>query len=100
MKIQTSTFGDQTIRGERATDWWTKLLLHPLFVPGVLLAGLAIRLLVAAVIPPEPMSDSAWYIARAKEMAAALQEAKADVDAGRYTTENVAEHMQRVADEL
>lgn len=37
---------------------------------------------------------------REYELAAALQEAKADVDAGRYTTENVAEHMQRVADEL
>ena len=72
MKTQTSTFGDQTIRGERATDWWTKLLLHPLFVPGVLLVGLAIRLFVAAVIPLEPMSDSAWYIGRAKEMAAGL----------------------------
>ena len=37
---------------------------------------------------------------REYELAAALQEAKADVDAGRYTTESVAEHMQRVSDEL
>ena len=37
---------------------------------------------------------------REYELAAALQEAKADVDAGRYTTETVAEHMQRVSDEL
>lgn len=37
---------------------------------------------------------------REYELAAALQEAKADVDAGRHTTESVAEHMQRVSDEL
>jgi prevent-host-death family protein len=37
---------------------------------------------------------------REYELAAALQEAKADVDAGRYTIESVAEHMQRVSDEL
>ena len=37
---------------------------------------------------------------REYELAAALQEAKADVDAGRYTTESVAEHMQRIADAL
>jgi prevent-host-death family protein len=37
---------------------------------------------------------------REYELAAALQEAKADVDAGRYTTESVAEHMRRVTDEL
>ncbi|MFE8033013.1 type II toxin-antitoxin system prevent-host-death family antitoxin [Thiohalocapsa marina] len=37
---------------------------------------------------------------REYELAAALQEAKADLDAGRYTTESVAEHMQRVSDEL
>jgi prevent-host-death family protein len=37
---------------------------------------------------------------REYELAAALQEAKADVDAGRYTTESVAEHMRRVSDEL
>ena len=36
---------------------------------------------------------------REYELAAALQDAKADVDAGRYTTESVAEHMRRVADE-
>lgn len=37
---------------------------------------------------------------REYELAAALQEAKADVDAGRYTTESVPEHMQRVDDAL
>ena len=37
---------------------------------------------------------------REYELAAALQEARADVDAGRYTTESVADHMQRVSDEL
>ena len=37
---------------------------------------------------------------REYELVAALQEAKADVDAGRYTTESVAEHMRRVTDEL
>lgn len=35
---------------------------------------------------------------REYELTIALQEAKADVDAGRYITESVAEHMQRVAD--
>ena len=37
---------------------------------------------------------------REYELTVALQEAKADVDAGRYTTESVAEHMRRVTDEL
>ena len=37
---------------------------------------------------------------REYELAAALQEAKADVDAGRYTIESVAEHMRKVSDEL
>ena len=37
---------------------------------------------------------------REYELAAALLEAKADVEAGRYNTDNVAEHMDRVADEL
>ncbi len=37
---------------------------------------------------------------REYELTVALQEARADVDAGRYTTETVAEHMRRVADEL
>ncbi|MBQ0718612.1 MAG: type II toxin-antitoxin system prevent-host-death family antitoxin [Gammaproteobacteria bacterium] len=34
------------------------------------------------------------------ELSIALQEARADVDAGRYVTESVAEHMRRVADDL
>ena len=34
------------------------------------------------------------------ELTVALQEAKADVEAGRYKTESVEEHMQRVEDEL
>ncbi len=37
---------------------------------------------------------------REYELAAALQEARADVEAGRYTTDDVAEHMQRLSDEL
>ncbi|MBL4761479.1 MAG: type II toxin-antitoxin system Phd/YefM family antitoxin [Gammaproteobacteria bacterium] len=37
---------------------------------------------------------------REYELVMALQEAKADVEAGRYTTESVAEHMKRVNDEL
>ncbi len=35
---------------------------------------------------------------REYELTIALQEAKADVDAGRTISESVAEHMQRVAD--
>lgn len=34
------------------------------------------------------------------ELAMALQEAKADVEAGRYHNDSVAEHLHRVADEL
>jgi hypothetical protein len=37
---------------------------------------------------------------REYELAGALLEAKADVKAGRYTTESIAEHMQQVAGEL
>jgi PHD/YefM family antitoxin component YafN of YafNO toxin-antitoxin module len=37
---------------------------------------------------------------REYELAIALQEAKADVEAGRYTTESVADHMKRVADDV
>jgi hypothetical protein len=33
---------------------------------------------------------------REYELAIAIQEAKADVDAGRYTTESVDDHMRRV----
>ncbi len=35
---------------------------------------------------------------REYELAMAVQEAKADIEAGRYSTESVAEHMQRVSD--
>jgi len=35
---------------------------------------------------------------REYELAIAVQEAKADVEAGRSTTESVAEHMQRLTD--
>ena len=34
------------------------------------------------------------------ELELALQEAKADVEAGRFTSESVADHMKRVADDL
>ena len=37
---------------------------------------------------------------REYELTLALQEAKADVEAGSYKTESVKEHMQRVDDEL
>ncbi|WLD58950.1 type II toxin-antitoxin system Phd/YefM family antitoxin [Salinispirillum sp. LH 10-3-1] len=37
---------------------------------------------------------------REYELTIALQEAKADVEAGRYVTESVAEHMKRVADDI
>ncbi len=37
---------------------------------------------------------------REYELAVAVQEARADVDAGRINTESVAEHMQRVTDDL
>ena len=37
---------------------------------------------------------------REYELAAALQEARDDVEADRYTTESVADHMARVTDDL
>jgi len=37
---------------------------------------------------------------REYELAVALQEAKADVEAGRYNTESVADHMKRLGDEV
>ncbi len=37
---------------------------------------------------------------RELELAAAVAEAKAEYDAGRYTTETVEEHMKRVTDDL
>jgi hypothetical protein len=37
---------------------------------------------------------------REYELAATLQEAKADVAAGNYSTNSVTEHMDKVADEL
>ncbi|WP_409525032.1 type II toxin-antitoxin system Phd/YefM family antitoxin [Nitrincola sp. MINF-07-Sa-05] len=37
---------------------------------------------------------------REYELIVALQEAKADVEAGRYTAETVAEHMKRVSDDV
>ncbi len=37
---------------------------------------------------------------REYELAVALQEARADVEAGRYVTESVADHMKRVADDV
>ena len=36
---------------------------------------------------------------REYELASALQEARADIDAGRFTTESVAEHMKQVSDD-
>lgn len=37
---------------------------------------------------------------REYELAIALQEAKADVEAGRYTTESIVDHMKRIADDV
>lgn len=37
---------------------------------------------------------------REYELAVALQEAKDDVEAGRYSTESVADHMKRITDDL
>ena len=37
---------------------------------------------------------------REYELVVALQEAKADVEAGRYTSESVADHMKRVTDDV
>lgn len=46
------------------------------------------------------MSVERYAKLREYELAMALQESKADVEAGRYTTESVAEHMKRVTDGL
>lgn len=37
---------------------------------------------------------------REYELVIALQEAKADVEAGRYTTESVVDHMKQVTDDV
>jgi len=37
---------------------------------------------------------------REYELAIAVQEAKADIEAGRYNTESVADHMKRVTDDV
>ncbi len=37
---------------------------------------------------------------REYELAVALQEARADVESGRYNTESVADHMKRVTDDV
>jgi hypothetical protein len=37
---------------------------------------------------------------REYELAIAVQEAKADVEAGRYNMDSVADHMKRVTDDL
>ena len=44
--------------------------MHTGFVPACLVVGLTVRLLTALLFPVEPMSDFAWYIARAQELAA------------------------------
>lgn len=49
-----------------------RLFGAPYFVPLIILLGLLIRLLVVAIVPVEQMSDSAWYVARAREIAAGL----------------------------
>jgi len=49
-----------------------QLLMHPAFVPTCFAIGIALRLAVALLVPVEPVSDSAWYVARAKELAAGL----------------------------
>lgn len=48
------------------------ILLHPAFVPSALLLGLILRMAISTWLPLEQMSDSAWYVARAKELAAGL----------------------------
>ncbi len=37
---------------------------------------------------------------REYELAMAVQEAKADVEAGRFVTESVADHMRRISDDV
>lgn len=51
---------------------FTRLLLSPCFIPACIGAGLLIRILVAVCFPIEPMSDAAWYVGRAGEIAAGL----------------------------
>lgn len=51
---------------------WRQLFLQPAFIPTVVFLGLLVRLLVAVFLPVEPMSDSAWYVARAIELASGL----------------------------
>lgn len=43
------------------------------------------------------MSNEQYLYLRACELEAALAESKADIEAGRFVKESVAEHMQRLA---
>jgi len=67
----TERAGEIPISSETG-EGWRGLVLHPAFVPIVLLAGLSLRLAVATILPVDPVSDSAWYVARANEIAGGL----------------------------
>jgi 4-amino-4-deoxy-L-arabinose transferase-like glycosyltransferase len=51
---------------------WRRWLMHPAFIPACFIGGLLLRLAVVLLFPVEPMSDSAWYVARARGLVAGL----------------------------
>lgn len=65
-------FADDRSPPDVASSPWRGFFLHQAFIPTVLLVGLTLRLVVAVLIPIEQMSDSAWYVARAIEIASGL----------------------------
>lgn len=51
---------------------WQQWLVHPWFLPAVFVSGLGLRLATVVVFPLTPVSDSAWYLARAQELSTGL----------------------------
>jgi 4-amino-4-deoxy-L-arabinose transferase-like glycosyltransferase len=51
-----------------STGSFQRVLYHPLFIPVCIAIGLTIRISVALLTPIEPVSDAAWYLARAREL--------------------------------
>ena len=72
MKHKLSEQKEKIIDNGKNSFWLKGILLHPAFLPIVLLTGLSLRLIIATALPVEPMSDSAWYLTRAKEILAGL----------------------------
>ncbi len=72
MKYGFSEQNENILHSGENNAWLKGILLHPAFIPVVLLTGLSLRLTIATMLPVDPVSDSAWYLDRAKEIVAGL----------------------------